>query len=151
MENHSFPELGLTAKRSIFWLLIMAFASYSYLVYNAGTEYDRGKSFYSESAKDGKLVFQEYNCIACHQIYGLGGYMGPDLTNVMTAPGKGRPFAEAFIRSGTAKMPRFDMSDSALVHLLDYLQYVGEAGNYPVTDAQPTWYGNINLKTDADE
>ncbi|MDP6909437.1 MAG: cytochrome c [Flavobacteriales bacterium] len=148
VQNKPYAELSLSTKRTIFGVLIILFALHSYMIYTQGTEYATGAEFYTESAKKGKLVFQEYNCISCHQIYGLGGYMGPDLTNVMSAQGKGRSFAEAFIKSGTAKMPKFDMTDEELTSLLDYLEYVGKAGDYPMTEVETTWYGNTDLNAE---
>ncbi|MCH7870146.1 MAG: c-type cytochrome, partial [Planctomycetes bacterium] len=34
-------------------------------------------------AKSGLAIWRENNCQACHQIYGYGGFLGPDLTNLM--------------------------------------------------------------------
>lgn len=151
MEGQRYPELSSTTKRTILWLLVLGFIGYSTLVYTVGTEYQVGAEKLSTSAKRGKLVFQKYNCISCHQIYGLGGYMGPDLTNVMATLGKGRNYAEVFIQHGTAKMPRFKMSDKERNELLDYLEYVSNAGHYPVTDFQVTWYGNIHSEATKSE
>ena len=121
------------------------------MIYTSGTEYAVGAEAYTVSAQKGKLVFHKYNCTSCHQIYGLGGYMGPDLTNVMSSKDKGRSYAEAFIRSGTAKMPKFDMAESELNYLLDYLEYIGQAANYPVNDFETTWYGDVHPKSIMDE
>jgi len=77
--------------------------------------------------------------------------MGADLTNVMSEKSKGRPYAEAFIKAGTAKMPKFEMSDEELVNLLDYLEYVGQAAHYPVTDFETTWYGDVHTNPVSNE
>lgn len=146
VENKTYPELKLRTKRMIFWSLIILFAGYSVIIYTKGTDYSQGAEAYTASAQRGKLVFQNYNCISCHQIYGLGGYMGPDLTNIMTSERKGRPYASALISVGTARMPKFDVSDDELVNLLDYLEYVGQAAHYPVTEFEITWYGDVNSK-----
>ncbi len=122
---------------------MVGFIGYSFMIYTKGTNYSKGSESYTESAKKGKLVFHKYNCISCHQIYGLGGYMGPDLTNVITEQGKGRTYASAFINAGTAKMPKLDVSEEELENLLDYLEYVGLAGDYPITDFESTWYGDV--------
>lgn len=151
MEGQRYPELSSTTKRTIFWTLVLGFMGYSILVYTTGTEYQVGAEMLSTSAKRGKLVFQKYNCISCHQVYGLGGYMGPDLTNVISDEAKGRNYAEVFIQYGTAKMPRFEMSDKERNELLDYLEYVSNAAHYPVTDLQATWYGNFHSEAPADE
>nr|WP_088227017.1 c-type cytochrome [Desulfosporosinus sp. FKB] len=35
-----------------------------------------------EQAVEGKLVWQKHNCISCHTLFGNGGYVGEDLTNI---------------------------------------------------------------------
>ncbi len=62
--------------------------------------------------RQGVQVFQQYNCIACHQFYGLGGYMGPDLTNVMS--NRGEPYTRAFIAAGTATMTNLGLASEEL-------------------------------------
>jgi len=48
-----------------------------------------GTVSFSEKALQGQQLWQQNNCFSCHQIYGLGGYLGPDLTNVYSQRGKG--------------------------------------------------------------
>lgn len=151
MDYRPFPELNLVTKRLIFWSLVTSFIVYSILIYTIGTNYSVGTEYFTETAQNGKLVFHEYNCISCHQIYGLGGYMGPDLTNIMDTEGKGRNYAEVLIKYGTAKMPRFEMSDKERSDLLDYLEYISSAGDYPVTHFQTTWYGNAHSEMPTNE
>ena len=85
-------------------LLITSSVIYSGFVYTLGTENNNSVPL-TEEIKQGKMLWQKKNCTACHQLYGLGGYMGPDLTNVISSKGKGEIYAEAFIRSGTNTMP----------------------------------------------
>ena len=147
MQETSYSELNLRTKRILFWMLVFLFAAYSGLIYTEGTVYSKGQEVYTENAEQGKLIFHKYNCISCHQIYGLGGYMGPDLTNVISSQAKGRLYAQAFIQAGTAKMPKFEMSEQEVSDLLDYLEYVGAAANYPITDFEATWYGDVRPNT----
>ena len=46
----------------------------------------------NKEAITGKVLYQKYNCTACHQIYGLGGFLGPDLTIVVSQQGKGEAY-----------------------------------------------------------
>jgi nitric oxide reductase subunit C len=36
-----------------------------------------------EQAAAGKLVWQRHNCVSCHTLFGNGGYVGEDLTNII--------------------------------------------------------------------
>ncbi|MGZ5244894.1 MAG: c-type cytochrome [Bacteroidia bacterium] len=117
---------------------------YSVLVYINGTAHATADNIPADAAK-GKLVYQEYNCQACHQIYGLGGYMGPDLTNVISSPGKGELYARALMMSGTAKMPNLNLSEQELTHLTEYLKYIDKTGRFPLFDPEINMWGDINL------
>jgi nitric oxide reductase subunit C len=127
-------------------LLIVAFIIYSGFVYTVGTE-NKNPVALSSDVQKGKMLWQEKNCSACHQLYGLGGYMGPDLTNVISAPGKGEVYAEAFIRSGTKVMPNFHFTDSEIKSLIALLKYTDASGKYPVRNFSLTYYGMIKENT----
>lgn len=127
-------------KRIIFFFLFLSFIIYSFLVYTSPAPKGEN-SFLTENAVEGKLVFQKYNCIACHQLYGLGGYMGPDLTNVAST--KGLDYAKAFILSGTDKMPAFKISEEELSMLLEYLNYVDKTGVSPSDQYQINKNGTV--------
>lgn len=100
-----------------------------------------------EGAGKGKLLFQKNNCISCHQIFGLGGYMGPDLTNVISAPGKGELYAKSFIKNGTQRMPNFNFTDEEADALIAYLKQVDAAGISPVVDFKTDRLGLIHQQT----
>lgn len=113
---------------------------YSVYVYTHGTEAPHVPPM-SEQARHGQQLFQEYNCIACHQFYGLGGYMGPDLTNVVSK--RGEAYARAFMQAGTERMPNFGLSDAELDSLVAYLAFVDTTGTYPAEDYEINWYGTV--------
>jgi|ERR1017187_2042314 nitric oxide reductase subunit C len=105
-----------------FAILLILFLSNSFYVYTKGTE---GPSvIMNEEAIQGKLLFQKYNCQVCHQIYGLGGYLGPELTTVMSKPGFGEPYAMAILKSGTQRMPNFKLKESEINQLMEFLKYI---------------------------
>ena len=122
-----------------------AFAVYSAVVYTSGTETPNLEPI-SDDARAGQRIFQQYNCVACHQFYGLGGYMGPDLTNVISK--RGPVLARAFIASGTASMPNFRLSDAEIDALIAYLTFVDRTGRYPPEHYSVSWYGTVAQEDD---
>lgn len=103
--------------------LSVAFLSYTSFLYTAmPVTYNPAKK--QEDA--GKLVWQQYNCNACHQIYGLGGYLGPDLTNVYSL--RGEAFIKAFLKTGTGAMPQFYLTDEETSSLLSFLKDIDASG-----------------------
>jgi nitric oxide reductase subunit C len=120
--------------------LCLAFIPYSVYVYTRGTEASHIPPI-TDEARRGQVLFQEYNCVACHQFYGLGGYMGPDLTNVVS--NKGSAYARAFLMSGTQRMPNFDLDDAELDALVAFLKFVDTTGRYPADKYRIHWYGTV--------
>lgn len=105
----------------VFLLLASAFLGYSFFLYARPPV---ANSFSTKTAK-GKEVWQKYNCSACHQVYGLGGFLGPDLTNVYA---KGPGYITSFLLSGTRVMPNFELSKQEVEDLLDYFQHLDGSG-----------------------
>lgn len=124
----------------MFGALSVAFVVYTATVYTSGTAATHAPPISAE-ARAGQQVFQDNNCIACHQFYGLGGYMGPDLTNVISA--RGEAYSRAFIAAGTARMPNFGLDDGEVSALIAYLGYVDQTGTYPPEDYEVHWTGNV--------
>ena len=75
------------------------------------------------------------------QFYGLGGYMGPDLTNVVSS--KGAAYARAFLISGTERMPNFGFNDEEMDDLVAFLEFVDTMGTYEAPSYQLSWYGTV--------
>lgn len=121
-------------------MLCAAFIPYSVYVYTHGTEASHAGPM-GDEARRGQQLFQEHNCIACHQFYGLGGYMGPDLTNVIS--NKGSAYARAFLMSGTQRMPNFDLNETELDAMVAYLEFVDTTGRYPADKYEINWYGTV--------
>ena len=126
-------------------LLISVSIIYSGFVYTVGTA-NKNPVTLTREVKKGKMLWQEKNCSACHQLYGLGGYMGPDLTNVISTTGKGETYAEAFIRSGTKAMPNFRFADDEVKSLVAFLKHVDASGKFPVKEFNITYYGTVEEK-----
>jgi nitric oxide reductase subunit C len=109
----------------IFLVLFTAYIVYSIVVYTRGTE----KQFtYSKSEwlqiNRGKLLFQQYNCTSCHQLYGLGGYLGPELTTAYSDKFRGELYIKAFLKNGGIRMPNFHFKEEDINALASFLKYV---------------------------
>lgn len=109
----------------VFFLLCLAFALYSISIYLRPAHVADPEA---ASLAEGRLVWQKYNCQSCHQLYGLGGYLGPDLTNVYSAKGKGELFIRAFLRAGTKQMPAFHLSTEEEKNLITFLKATDASG-----------------------
>lgn len=124
------------------WIsLVLAFTAYSLMVY---TRADTGHSSPVPDAhiKNGWQLWQSKNCQSCHQLYGLGGYMGPDLTNVFSE--KGGRYAATFIKYGTGKMPNFHFSDSETQDLICFLAWIDKSGKTNIPANLVHWWGVEN-------
>ncbi|MDP1843969.1 MAG: cytochrome c [Sediminibacterium sp.] len=103
--------------------LMVSFLSYSGYLYShlpiADNQLDK-------TAEKGKAIWQQYNCSACHQVYGLGGYLGPDLTNAYSK--RGPIYIQAFITNGTNIMPNNHLSESEIAELIKYLKTIDASG-----------------------
>lgn len=114
----------LKNKRYLLLTLIVSFLGYSAFLY---ATLPVSKEIDSSKILSGKAVWQKYNCSACHQVYGLGGYLGPDLTNVYSR--RGEVIISSFVKSGTNIMPSFNMEDEELKNLLLYFKHLDKSGN----------------------
>lgn len=97
------------------------YIGYSVWIYTRGTYC---KTIMSASAVEGRKLWQINNCQTCHQLYGLGGYMGPDLTSVTTDKGRGGLYAKGILLSGGTRMPNFNFTEKNVIDILEYLSYV---------------------------
>ncbi len=138
--------MKLNTKRFISGILITSFFIYSIVIYTVGTRVDKGEKYVTEQAKQGKLLFQKNNCIACHQLYGLGGYMGPDLTNAISAQGKGPVFVRTLLQYGTERMPNFHLSETEIDEIMAFLNYTDKTGVSPVKKFEINYDGTVNWK-----
>ena len=104
-----------------FVVLFITYVSYSSWVYTGATS-DAGTM--NELEQSGKKLWQKHNCTSCHQIFGLGGYLGPELTTVISDPNKGEAFARVFLQNGGTRMPNFHFNPEEINDLIAYLKYI---------------------------
>lgn len=76
-------------------------------------------------------------CQVCHSVFGLGGHIGPDLTNVVSRTSTG--YVRAMVRAGPPGMPAYrDLDEGTLDLLAEYLERVDRAARYPSS----SWAGD---------
>jgi nitric oxide reductase subunit C len=123
--------------KHIYVTLCTLFIVYSFSIYLQ--PYFKNTVADTDAIAAGRIVWQKNNCQTCHQLYGLGGYLGPDLTDVYSAPGKGKDFIRAMLATGIKQMPPFHLSEKEFAQLTAYLKSVDESGN-----ADPRQFKKLN-------
>lgn len=123
--------------RTVWIGLLLVFISYTIWVY----AYCDTKIIYADThVKQGWAIWQEKNCQSCHQLYGLGGYMGPDLTNVSGT--RSCNYLKTFIKYGTGRMPNFHLADSEVDNVVAFLSWVDKTGRADVPENAVHWSGS---------
>ncbi len=127
--------------RATLALLLALFAAYTVMVYShgQGTRTERANN----EVRAGIGIWQQENCQSCHQLYGLGGYMGPDLTNVVSQRDTVR--IRTFIRYGTGRMPAHALSGPQIDQLIAFLAWVDRTGTRAMPPEATHWTGTFVL------
>ena len=125
-------------------ILIIFFVIYNIVVYTQGTS--NNTLLMSEKAIKGEQLYQDYNCTSCHQFYGLGGYLGPDLTNVISSKNKGPEYVKAFLNSGVKAMPKFNFTEEEKEAFVQFFNEVDQTGYYPIEEAVKEPNGWVDMK-----
>ncbi len=95
----------------------------------------------SPLARQGQALFRNHGCQSCHALYGMGGFLGPDLTNAARRVPPGR-YAQ-LLQEGAGPMPAYRLSADERAALWAYLQAVDATGQgtpvAPPGDAGPVF------------
>lgn len=118
--------------RRVAIMLVAYLAVSNLVVWSSARDWDRSQA-------EGHEVWRRENCMACHAVFGLGGHMGADLTNVISR--RGGPYVEAVVRNGLNKMPAFDLSSQEMEALIEYLARIDALGEYPLKGVRPPAFG----------
>ncbi len=128
----------------ILLLLISIFSIYNFSIYTSITDY--GTIHLSKKAIQGENIWLQNNCNSCHQLYGLGGYLGPDLTNVYSNKNKNEYYLKAMLNSGVKSMPKFQFNNTDQEALIQFLKEVDRTGYYPNTPVEIKPNGWVVIK-----
>jgi len=78
----------------------------------------------------GAHVWRQNNCESCHALYGLGGHIGPDLTNIIKW--RGTAYVQGMLLAGRPGMPAFaHLPANDMADLMAYLTVVNGTGEFP--------------------
>lgn len=132
-------------------VLVSLCAIYNVFIYS--TKESKTPIKLSSQAVFGQQLWQENNCWSCHQVYGLGGYLGPDLTNVISHPQKGEVYVKAFLNSGLKSMPKFNFSEEEKNAIVAYLKQIDSTGYYPNYNVifKPTGWVELKYKNEEED
>lgn len=79
-------------------------------------------------------------CQSCHSIYGLGGHIGPDLTNVISRSSP--EYVRAMVKAGPPGMPSYGhLDESSVESIVSYLSAVDRSGTYPPRSLRSPVFG----------
>lgn len=129
---------------SVFFILVIVYAFYNREIYTEKSNF--GNIKLSHQALEGEKLWLENNCNSCHQLYGLGGYLGPDLTNVSSHPNKSAEYLKVMMISGVKSMPKFNFSEDEQNYLVQFLKEVDNTGYYPNKNAQIKYTGWVRYQ-----
>src|SRR5690554_182592 len=113
----------------IFITLCVLFFLYTFAIYLTPINIDEYTEFDKVKASEGRIVFQKYNCQSCHQLYGLGGHLGPDLTNEYSRLNGNEAALRIYIKGGMKQMPRFNLSPVEEEALIEFLKSTDASGS----------------------
>jgi nitric oxide reductase subunit C len=115
-------SISPTGKAWMLGILALCFVSQTYLVYADPTE----TPVLVGEELDGRRVWLANNCQACHQLYGFGGFLGPDLTNAASRLQK--PQLVDRLALGEGQMPKFDLPEDDVEALWSFLSAMDKTG-----------------------
>ncbi|PCJ55815.1 MAG: hypothetical protein COA70_01690 [Planctomycetota bacterium] len=121
-EGYWAQSISPTAKGWMLGILALCFVSQTYLVYSDPTE----TRVLEGEELAGRRVWLANNCQACHQLYGFGGFLGPDLTNVASRLLQVQ-LADRLVLGGD-QMPKFDLPKKEVDALWEFLVAMDETG-----------------------
>lgn len=104
-----------TAKKIMMAFLVAAFAVQTALVYS-----DDPPGPIDEEAIRGRELWHDNGCQVCHQFYGQGGFLGPDLTDAYSFVDTAR--LRSLLTIGSGQMPAFNLSNAEIRDIRAFLK-----------------------------
>ena len=111
-------------RRWLLGCLVAVFLVQTWLVYS--DTIGRRTPPLSAQAAEGQRLWRRHNCQSCHQIYGFGGFLGPDLTNAAATLTEAR--VDLILTAGSGLMPAFGLPAENRAALLRFLTELDRTG-----------------------
>ncbi len=113
-----------SSRRCLLLILVGCFFGQTALVYLD----DSGRQMppLSEKAQIGWRVWHKNNCQSCHQIFGYGGFLGPELTNASDRLSDER--LESILTLGADPMPAFHLGAEEIAGLKAFFMEIDGMG-----------------------
>jgi len=111
----------------VFFLIFLALSAHTL---SSGIPKQTHSENVSEAVVQGKIIFDDNNCMGCHTIMGEGAYYAPELTKVIDR--RGAPFVKAVMMSKTPwtltgrKMVAYDFTEEQADNMVAFLTWIGQ-------------------------
>ena len=125
--------------------LVSAFVGQTILVYTDPTSDANARL--SELALEGRAIWHVNNCVTCHQLYGFGGFLGPDLTNAASRVNRER--LDDVLTVGSLQMPAFGLSPREIDAVEAFLVAMDATGVGQVRCRQPISWRDVHAAIEA--
>lgn len=103
-----------SSKKVLLSVLVACFVIQTGLVYS-----DDVDIVLSEDAVRGRKLFHDGSCQVCHQLWGQGGFLGPDLTNAASRVDETR--LVSLLTVGSGQMPAFHWDERQIADMRAFL------------------------------
>ncbi len=116
--------MSLLVRKGSFLTLVLIFFLQTWFVYTDSTGYSMPAL--TPLAAQGRALWHEKNCQSCHQLYGFGGFLGPDLTNASEGLTQAR--FDMVLTEGALQMPAFHFDEEQRQALMAFLSEINKTG-----------------------
>jgi nitric oxide reductase subunit C len=106
-----------SSKKILLAVLVATFVLQTGLVYSDDVDIRL-----SEDAVRGRKLFHEGSCQVCHQLWGQGGFLGPDLTNSASRVDETR--LVSLLTVGSGQMPAYGYDDIQIADVRAFLEEI---------------------------
>jgi nitric oxide reductase subunit C len=106
-----------STKKVMLSVMVVCFAIQTGLVYSDDVDLTL-----SEDAVQGRKLFHDGSCQVCHQLWGQGGFLGPDLTNAASRLDETR--LVSLLTVGSGQMPAFNYSAEQIGQVRAFLEEI---------------------------